>query len=273
MTTATPPVTERVVDALGSPVRLPEVGAGPAVLLLHGSGPGTTGWGAWRQVAGALADRHRVVVPDQAGFGATPAPGGRAGRAVWRDQALAVTDALELDEVAIVGHSMGGAVALSAAAARPGRIARVVAVATMGAALGLPEALDRLWAARPDEEGAREALSLLFDDPALVTEEAVAARAEAMRAGAAAYAPLFAAPRLPRARDLELPADELEAIHAPVLLVHGARDRITPLADAALPLLHTLSDCTLHAFGRCGHVPAIEQAGPFARTLRDFLDA
>lgn len=269
----TPPVTERLVEALGSRVRLHEVGCGPAVLLLHGSGPGTTGWGAWRQVALGLADRHRVVVPDQAGFGGTPVPAARAGMAVWREQALALMDVLGLDEVSIVGHSMGGAVALSVAAAAPERVTRVVGVASMGAAMGLPDALDRLWGAPRDEDGAREVLRLLLDDPALITGEAIRARAQAMRAGADAYASLFPAPRLRWARDLEVPEADLRAIRARVLLVHGARDRVTPLGEAALPLLHTLSDCTLHAFGACGHVPALEQAGPFARLLRDFLHA
>ena len=60
----------------GSPVAVRELGTGPPVLLLHGSGPGTTGWGAWAAVAEALAGRHRVIVPDQAGFGGTPFPGG-----------------------------------------------------------------------------------------------------------------------------------------------------------------------------------------------------
>src|SRR5918994_5462221 len=81
-----------VVDVAGSLVHVHEIGAGAPVLLLHGSGPGTTGWGAWQAVAESLAARHRVIVPDQAGFGATPFPGGGPGadvsrRAVWVDQA------------------------------------------------------------------------------------------------------------------------------------------------------------------------------------------
>src|SRR5687768_12060351 len=108
----------RSVDVAGVPVRVHELGDGPPVLLLHGSGPGTTGWGAWATVAAALAPRHRVVVPDQAGFGATPVPAeGRPGLAGWSAQAAGLMEALELPRYAVAGHSMGGAVALALAGA------------------------------------------------------------------------------------------------------------------------------------------------------------
>src|SRR5215208_4710684 len=98
----------RSIDVAGAPVRVHELGEGPPVLLLHGSGPGTTGWGAWATVAAALAARHRVVVPDQAGFGATPAPAGaRPGLTGWSAQAAGLVEALDLPRYAVVGHSMG----------------------------------------------------------------------------------------------------------------------------------------------------------------------
>ena len=69
--------------------------------------------------------------------------------------------------------------------------------------------------------------------PALVTDEAVRARDAAMRAGADAFAPLFPPPRERWVRDLALGADTLAAVVAPVLLVHGAHDRLTPFEFAA----------------------------------------
>jgi 2-hydroxymuconate-semialdehyde hydrolase len=260
----------RDIDVGGAPVRVRELGAGPPVLLLHGSGPGTTGWGAWRPLATALAGRHRLIVPDQAGFGGTPAPGdGRPGLAGWTAQAAGLMDALGLGRYAVVGHSMGGAVALALAAARPEAVTRVVGVAAMGAPMPLTPALDRLWSARPGQ--ARELLGLLFHDRALVTDAAVMAREEGMAAGAAAFASLFPAPRERWARDLTLDPASLAAIAAPVLLIAGAQDRVTPLRDAALPLLDALADVRLHALGRCGHLPAVEHPAAVLRLLSDFL--
>jgi 2-hydroxymuconate-semialdehyde hydrolase len=265
------------VDVDGCPVAVHELGAGSPVLLLHGSGPGTTGWGAWRPVAEALAARHRVIVPDQAGFGATPYPGGAPApdtsrRAVWVGQARALMAELGAPRYAVVGHSMGGAVALALAAAEPGRVTRVAAVASMGVATPLPPGLDALWAARAGGDGAARVLALLYHDPAIVTADLVRARDSAMRAGESAFAPLFPAPRDRWVRDLALERGELAAVRGPVLLIHGTDDRLTPLADAALPLLERLPDARLHAFGRCGHVPAVERREEFTRVLADFLE-
>ncbi|MCO8276196.1 alpha/beta hydrolase [Actinoplanes sp. TRM 88003] len=257
----------------GSPVHVLTSGSGPAVLMLHGSGPGTTGSGAWAATAQALGPARQVVAPDQAGFGRTPVPAGaRGGLRLWTEQAAGLMDELGVESYAVVGHSMGGAVALALAAARPEQVTRVVAVSTMGApGAPLSADLDALWAAPAGPAGARDMLSRLFLDQALVTEAAVDARAAAMRAGEAAFASLFPPPRARWAEDLALSAAALAAIRAPVLLVHGAQDAVTPLGTAALPLLDHLADVRLHVFGRCGHVPAIEHPHEFRRLLSSFL--
>jgi pimeloyl-ACP methyl ester carboxylesterase len=181
-------------------------------------------------------------------------------------------EALGLHQYAVVGHSMGGAVALALAAARPQQVTRVVAVSTMGApGAPLSRDLDALWAAPAGEPGARDMLSRLVLDQTLVTVATVDARAAAMHEGAAAYASLFPAPRARWAADLTLPARTLAAIRAPVLLVHGADDTVTPLGTAALPLLDHLPDVRLHVFGRCGHIPAIEHPQEFRQLLASFL--
>src|SRR3712207_1830511 len=131
--------------------------------------------------------------------------------------------------------------------------------------------LDAVWAAPAGPLGARDMLSRLVLDQALVTESAVETRAAAMEAGAAAFASLFPPPRARWVDDLTLTAQTLAAIRAPVLLVHGAADRVTPLRTAALPLLDHLADVRLHVLGQCGHVPALEHPDAFRRLLSDFL--
>ncbi|MEO6512146.1 MAG: alpha/beta fold hydrolase [Nocardioides sp.] len=263
----------RTVDVDGSPVHVLDVGDGPAVLLLHGSGPGTTGAGAWADTAEALSGSWRLVAPDQAGFGDSPLPpGSGGGLRPWTDQAAGLMDALGVDSYGVVGHSMGGAVALALAAARPQQVTHVVAVSTMGApGAPLSDDLDALWAAPPGRPGARDMLSRLFRDQALVTESAVEARATAMEAGASAFASMFPPPRERWSDDLTLSTGTLAEVRAPVLLVHGAEDRVTPLRSAALPLLERLSDVRLHVLGRCGHVPAVEHPDEFVRLLSAFL--
>ena len=114
-------------------------------------------------------------------------------------------------------------------------------------------------------------LGRLVEDQSLVTDEAVADRARAMQAGQATFATMFPAPRPRWVVDLTIPAEVLETIDAPVLLVHGARDRLTPLSTAALPLLAHLTDVRLHVLGHCGHAPPVEHPLAFQRLVRDFL--
>lgn len=264
--------TSRTVEVDGDVVGVLEGGTGPTVLLLHGSGPGTTGAGAWATTARALAPDHHVVAPDQAGFGRTPLPpGSRGGLAVWAEQAGALMDTLGVGTFAVVGHSMGGAVSLALAAARPRQVTHVVAVGTMGApGAPLSDDLDALWAATPDSGGARDMLARLFHDPALVTDAAVAARARAMRAGATTYASMFPPPRSRWSDDLTLSPSTLSQVRAPVLLLHGAEDRVTPLSGA-LPLLDHLPDVSLRVTPGCGHALPAERPEEFLTALRSFL--
>jgi 2-hydroxymuconate-semialdehyde hydrolase len=246
-------------------------GSGPPVLLLHGSGPGTTA-AAWAPLIAALAPRHRVIAPDLLGFGTSPRPAGSL-RAAWTAQALELVDSLGLSSFAVVGNSAGGAIALSLACARPRAVTRVVAVGSMGHPMALSAGLDEMWSyANPSHEAARALLQLLNFDPEAATAEAVEARHQATLAQPW-YAELFPAPRQRWVDDLALTRAELAGVSAPVLLVHGAQDRVVPLRDGFLPLLELLPDVRGHVFGCCGHASPLERADEFNRLLTTFLEA
>ena len=274
--TAAPAGSVVELDGLdGHPVRFHDVGSGPAVLLLHGSGPGTTAWSAWAPLVAALADRHRVIAPDLAGFGASLAPTPRSyGRAAWTAQALGLLDLLGIERLSVVGNSLGGAIALSVACARPAAIERVVAIGSLGVAMPLPAGLDRLWGYEPGPAAARALVELLHHDPATIPDGAADARLRAtLEPGPrAAFAALFPPPRQRWVDDLVLSDDELGAVAAPVLLVHGAEDEVVPLRESALVLLGRLPDARLHVFGRCGHASPVERPGEVRRLVTTFLE-
>lgn len=127
--------------------------AGPAVILIHG-------WSCsaafWRLQADILADRFRVVTVDLPGHGkAGPARGDPWSIEGFGADVVAVADRLEANQVALVGHSMGGAVALEAALALGARCRLLLGVDTFTEAA--------FYAARPAEEIASRAAAFAGD--------------------------------------------------------------------------------------------------------------
>lgn len=106
-----------VVDTASGPMECAVVGAGPAVLLVHGT-PGT-----WRQAAGLardLADRYQVLLPSRPGYGRTPLEVGRT-PAQQADAYASLLDALDIEAAGVVGISGGGPSAAQLAARHPQR--------------------------------------------------------------------------------------------------------------------------------------------------------
>jgi 2-hydroxymuconate-semialdehyde hydrolase len=114
-------------------------GASAPPVLLHGSGPGVAAAANWRPMIPALSADRRVIAPDQLGFGGTATGQQRSyGRAAWTEHALALLDTLGVGTVDVIGNSMGEAIALSVAAARPAVVRRIVLMGSMGVAMALP---------------------------------------------------------------------------------------------------------------------------------------
>ena len=114
------------VDVDGTVLEVDEYGAGPAVVLVHGLG--TTGIDIWKKVLAQLATSFRVVAYDLRGSGRSDVPPGPYTVELLAGDLAGVVDALELDRFAIVGHSLGGVIALEYAAAHPERVSAVVGV-------------------------------------------------------------------------------------------------------------------------------------------------
>ena len=248
----------------------------PPVLLLHGSGPGVTAAANWRPVIPALSADRRVIAPDQLGFGGTATGEQRTyGRGAWTGHALALLDTLGLSTVDIIGNSMGGAIALSVAAARPAAVRRIVLMGSMGVAMALPPGLDTVWDYTPGTERMREVIGLFAHDRGLITDELVELRYQASLSPTvrASWQAMFPEPRQRWVDDLALSGAELAAIGVPVLMVHGCDDRVVPWRVSSAQLLDLLPDSRLHVLSGCGHWTMIEKTADFLAVVQPFLAA
>jgi len=151
------------VPVAGGNLRVVEwPGDGPVVLAAHGI---TANALAWARVAGLLGGRVRLVAPDLRGRARSTGLPGPYGMAAHAADLIAVAGHLGLDRVPLVGHSMGGFVVASTAAAYPGRISSVLLV-DGGVALTVPPGLDVDAVLQAVIGPAMQRLSMTFPDPA-----------------------------------------------------------------------------------------------------------
>lgn len=225
-----------------------DVGSGPPVVLIHGSGPGVSAWANWRLTLPALSEQHRMLAPDVLGFGYTDRPaGGRYDLEAWTEHLVGFLDALELERVSLVGNSFGGALALNVAATAPGRVDKLVLMGSVGVPFTLTPGLDAVWGS------AQSRLE------------------EATRPGVQeAYSTMFPAPRQAAVDALTIDDGLIRAIRCPTLVVHGRDDQIIPVSNS-LRLHELIDDSRLHVLGQCGHWVQIEHAEAFNRLVGDFL--
>jgi 2-hydroxymuconate-semialdehyde hydrolase len=272
--TLDPDSISRNLTVMGVDTHFHDAGEGPALLLLHGSGPGVSAWSNWRAVYPALIESYRVIAPDQIGFNKSQPEGSvEYGRKLWTDHALALMDELGIDRFNVIGNSMGGAIALSMVAARPEAIDRVVAMGTMGIGGEIPSGLAEVWGYDPSPENMRRLVELFAHDQSIVTDDLVQMRYQASAEPVVrdAFAAMFPEPRQNGVDDLALSEEELRGIAQPVLLAHGYHDQIVPLRSTSLPLMDVLPDAQLHAFGQSGHWVMIEQPRAFTAAVLAFL--
>ena len=271
---ATDPVPTLHVDLRGS--------HGDPVILLHGFG--ATGF-TWRYWAPGLARDHRLYVVDLKGFGRSPKP--RDDRYSPHDHAEAVCRMVEdhgLDRFTLVGHSLGGGVALLTAlrmldAGHSDRVKAMVLVASAAMPQTLPRfiGLARLpvfgvvtLGSVPPRHLVRWILREIVYDQAVVTSDWVEGYAVPLAAPDARYGVLATA-RAIRPPDVDEIVRRFPELDVPALLLWGRHDRVVPLWVGE-KLAARLPRATLEVLEDCGHMPAEELPDESLEVVTGFLD-
>jgi pimeloyl-ACP methyl ester carboxylesterase len=273
MTAATDLGTGTFVTAGGIRTHYHDAGQGDPVVLLHGSGPGVSAWANWQHTIPALAHTMRVLAFDLVGYGATERPDDiRYSLRSWTDHVWAFLDALGLQQVNVIGNSLGGRLALQMAEDDPGRLRRMVLMGSPGVGMSVTEGLKALRGYEPSPENMRALLTDYFAvDKSIITDDLVRIRYEASAAPGAheAYRLMYFDPRHDGS-NLGITEEQARAVTVPALLVHGREDKVVP-PEVSWTMLGLLPDADLHVFARCGHWTQIERAAEFNALVAGFL--
>jgi len=263
-------------------LRYHEAGEGPVLLLLHGSGPGVTGWRNFRGNLAFFAEHFRCLVLEFPGFGVSDDFGGHP-MLDAQSAVPAFVDALGLDRVDIIGNSMGGGVGINFAINHPDRIGKLLTIGGIGTNIYSPGPSEGIrllqeFTEDPTRQRLVDWLNSMVYDPALVTETLINERwelatdpetlASARRMyGKAAFAAMT---KMMRNADFPLPWAIMHKVKAPTLLTWGRDDRVSPLDMSLIPM-RTIPNAELHVFPNCGHWVMIEQKQAFESTALSFL--
>ena len=256
-------------------------GDGPPLLLLHGSGPGVSGWANFRGNLPVFAEHFTTYLLDMPGAGKSYSPDVNPMMAA-PGAVLDFLDGLGLGPLPIVGNSMGGAIAARIAADHPERVSRLATIGGVGVALfnpSPPEGIKLLveFVEDPTRERLVKWMESMVYDPGILTDEFVQMRWESATdpRTAADIKKLYNMPMLEamRTRRAFGAADQvamLTRIQVPTLLMWGRDDRVTPL-DGSLAAMRFIPRCELHVFYDCGHWTMIERKDEFESTVLAFL--
>lgn len=277
-----PPLKRREFDLHGRRVVCHVGGSGPAVLLVHGI---TSNAATWRRAAAHLAEGHTVIAPDLPGHGESANPPGDYSLGAYAASLRDLLALLDVPRVTLVGHSLGGGIALQSAYLFPELVERLVLVSSGG--LGIDVHLLLRAATLPGSE-------LVLP---MLTASRVLDAGDAIRRGLARVGmpvPLRIAEVWEGLRHLNAP----EARHAfvqtaravigpsgqrvsavnrlylaelvPTLVVWGAGDRIIPSHHGESAVEH-MPGSRLELFESSGHFPHETEPRRFARVLTEFI--
>lgn len=270
-----------IATAVGT-LRYHEAGEGPPLVMLHGSGPGVTGWRNFGNNLAAFAPHFRCLILEFPGFGVSDATDMHPLMAAMPSVG-AFMDALDLATADVIGNSMGGIVGTRFAIAHPERVRRLVTVGGMGTNIFSPgpgEGLRLLmeFTDDPTRERLVQWLESMVYDRSLITEELIEQRwRHATEPDTLASArKMYSKAAMEAMAKFQAASDEppywamLHKLQARTLITWGRDDRVSPM-DMALVPMRTIPDVELHVFPNCGHWTMIEQKAAWESAVLAFL--
>jgi pimeloyl-ACP methyl ester carboxylesterase len=266
----------------GIPVTYHVAGSGPAVVLIHGI---TSSSRTWKQVMPALAEHHTVIAPDLLGHGRSAKPRGDYSLGAYASGIRDLLIYLDVPRVTVVGHSLGGGIAMQFAYQFPDMLERLVLVDSGG--LGEEVSLALRAATLP---GSELVLPLLFGKPQRVVGRAVSRLLARLgvregadvkgllegldslgdRGGRRAFLHTARAVIDPRGQRVDARDRLYLSADVPSLLIWGEKDRIIPI-EHGRRAAGLMPQSRFEVIPGAGHFPFNHDPARFAELLRDFI--
>jgi pimeloyl-ACP methyl ester carboxylesterase len=248
-----------LVGAMLAGSALKDAGSGRPILMLHGGG-GTSTVAALSQTLSAAA---RVLTPNHPGFDGTPRPAWLSSVAALATFYVALLDRMGIDEIVVVGSSVGGWIGSEMALQAPGRVKGLVLINATGIAVENHPLVDVSQLTLP------ELMQLAHHDPAkiLAASPPPSAQQQAIRVSNAAA--LAAYDNGMNGQDPNLRA-RLANVTVPVLVVWGESDGVASVQYGAA-YSHAFANAVFERVPQAGHFPHIEQKDSVSAAISGFL--
>jgi len=248
-----------------------DIGSGPVVIWLHGSGPGASGFSNFKGNYPVFADAgYRNIVLDLPGFGRSDKPADmNYDLSFFVSSLQGFLDKVGIDSCTLLGNSLGGAIALGAALAYPERVEKLVLMAPGGVEeresyFQMPGILRmvEVFAKGPmGVEDMRHVMSLQLFDSSQLDEDLLKER---VAVAVTQPANLFSTMMVPNM------TERLGEIQVPILGFWGTNDLFNPPAGA-LKILNNAPNARFIMLNRCGHWVQVEHEALFNRECITFL--
>jgi len=239
---------------------------GDVVLLVHGYGGDRNSWLFLQE---PLAARHRVYALDLPGHGTSSKDVGDGSVGTLADAVLGVLDAIGAERGHLVGHSLGGAVAVAAAARDPRRISSLTLIAPSGFGPEINAGYLRGFADAQTRRELKPVVGQLFADESLVTRQVVDDLLAYKRLdGADAALHTLVDTLLDGDRQRMDSGAAIAAIGGavPVTVVWGSADRIIPAAQA-----ESVAGAVRHLLEGTGHMPHMERPAEVQAAIEETI--
>jgi len=239
---------------------------GEVILLVHGYGGDRNSWLFLQE---PLAAKYRVYALDLPGHGTSAKDVGDGSPAVLAGAVTGVLDALGAARAHLVGHSMGGAVALTAAARDPGRIASLTLIAPSGFGSEINAGYLRGFADAQTRRELKPVVGQLFADESLVTRQLVDELLAYKRLDGVDEALHILLGAL---LDGDTQASDSAALMAalgdavPVTVVWGREDRVIPAVQA-----ESVPGAARRLIDRAGHMPHMERPAEVQAAIEETI--